>query len=187
MALTRRNTIIGLGGLAVGAGLIGGSGAFDTVEAQRSFEVSVASDEDALLGIEALNDAIVGTEEGGAGGNEIIYFELDTESSDAEGINEDAVTDFFSVFSVANNGSNDITLTIEYGDAEGVTFVVREDRGDNSDVVDSDIELDDETGVEIDTGEMVEIDLRIDTTVEGGYEEPAEPYDITLNAVSDAA
>src|SRR6056297_3861221 len=39
MQLTRRNTIIGLGTVAAGAGIISGSGAFDSVEANRSFEV----------------------------------------------------------------------------------------------------------------------------------------------------
>ena len=187
MALTRRNTIIGLGGLAVGAGLIGGSGAFDTVEAQRSFEVSVASDEDALLGIEALNDAIAGTEAGGAGGNDIIFFELDTDDSD-RGINEDATTEFFEVFAVTNNGSNTIELTVEYGDADGIAFIVKEEWADNGDIVDSDVTLSADTGVTIEPGQTVHIDLTIDTTQDGGYTEPdGDPYDITLNARSEQA
>ena len=56
MNLTRRNTVIGIGTLAAGAGVIGGSGAFDSVEANRSFEINVSGDAGALLGLAATNN-----------------------------------------------------------------------------------------------------------------------------------
>lgn len=183
MQLTRRNTIIGLGVLSAGAGIIGGSGAFDTVEADRSFEVEVAGDAAALLGLEALNQTIAGTEQGGAGGNDVLYFRL---QADAEGVNENAVTGFFEVFQITNNGSQTVEVTIDTGAAEGVTFQITESRGSNSDVVseDLDLELD---GVSLDPTQSVTVDLEIDTTTIGGYTEPSEPYQMTLRAESSDA
>lgn len=50
MALNRRNTLIGLGTLAVGGGALAATGAFTTVEANRTVEVQAAGDASALLG-----------------------------------------------------------------------------------------------------------------------------------------
>lgn len=189
MALTRRNTLIGLGALAAGAGIIGGSGAFDAVEADRTFEVEVAGDAAALLGLEVMNQVIAGTEEGGAGGNDVIFFELDAgeTASDQPAINEDAVTAFFQVFRVTNNGSQEVQVSIDTGDADGVTFQVTEHRGDNGDVVDDDTDLE-EDGVDLNPGQDVTVDIEIDTTAEGGYTEPGDdPYEMTLRAESEDA
>lgn len=62
MQLTRRNTLIGLGTITTGADVIGGSGALASVEANRSFGVSVSGDVGALLGLKATNDTIAGTD-----------------------------------------------------------------------------------------------------------------------------
>lgn len=185
MQLTRRNTIIGIGALAAGAGAIGGSGAFDAVEADRSFEVDVAGDAAALLGLTVENDVIAGTEAGGAGGNDVIYFVLNADGAD--GVNDNAVTRFFEVFEVQNNGSQDVLVTIDTGDASGVTFQVTQSRWNNADVVieDTDLEAD---GVDLGAGQAVRVDIEIDTTDSGGYEEPAtDPFQMTLRAESAAA
>jgi hypothetical protein len=44
MKLNRRTALAGLGGLAVGGGVLLGSGAFSSVEAQRTVEVNVVTD-----------------------------------------------------------------------------------------------------------------------------------------------
>ncbi|AXR79659.1 hypothetical protein [Natrarchaeobaculum sulfurireducens] len=172
MGITRRNTIIGLGVLAGSAGLIGGSGAFDSVEAQRSFDVSVSGDAGGQLGITVTNDAIARTEESGAGDNEVIVFSLEADDS----LNEDAVTTFFEVFDLTNNGSQDVEARLDLEDVEGLTFTVADD-GDN---------LTD--GVGIDVGETISVGLEVNTR-EGGYTEPegGEPHQITIIAESDAA
>jgi hypothetical protein len=51
MRLTRRNALIGLGTVAAGAGVIGGSGAFTSVEADRSMNVETTGDDSAALGL----------------------------------------------------------------------------------------------------------------------------------------
>lgn len=194
MGLSRRNTIIGIGTLVAGTGALAASGAFDAVEAERSFEVDVAGDAEALLGLEAENAAITGTEEGGAGGNDILFFELNDDEVEESNLNDNAVTDFFAAFRVSNNGSQDnILITMNTGDVDGVTFQVVPGRNDNDDVIDGVIDLEEndthEDGLVLNPGESVVVDLRIDTTPEGGYVEPEddEPYDMTIVAQSEEA
>lgn len=186
MQLTRRNTIIGLGTIAAGAGVIGGSGAFDSVEADRSFEVSVSGDANALLGLQAADNSIIaGTETGGAGGNDIIYFELQDEETEGQNtaLNENATTEFFDTFSVTNNGNQTVTLTIELGDIKGVSFLLNAE----PDSTEPEKDLSSE-GHTLNPGDSIDIDLRIDTT-EGGYKEPGENdvYQITIRAQTAAA
>jgi len=183
MQLTRRNTIIGLGTIAAGAGVISGTGAFDSVEANRSFEVSVSGDAGALLGLEATNGTIASTESGGAGGNDILIFELnDTDTGGESAINENAITEFFDAFTVTNNGSQDVNLSIELPDSvSGISFIIDHEDDDNPTDLTSD-------SYELATGISRDVDLRINTrdTEDGGYEQPddEEVYQITIRAVS---
>lgn len=178
MGITRRNTLIGLGALAGGAGMVGASGAFDSVEANRSFEVSVAGDAAALLGITVTNTTIAATEAAGAGDNEVIVFTLENEDSGASGsgLNENAISAFFEVFTLANNGSQDVTVTID--GIDGLTFTVTDGGADLAD------------GVAVDVGESIDVDLAVDTTTDGGYVEPADgddPHQLSIVAESAAA
>lgn len=176
MKLTRRNSLVGLGTIAAGAGVIGGSGAFDSVTANRSFEVSVGGDAGALLGLNVQNQSIAGTEQGGAGDNEIIYFQLDDDETagDNPTLNEAATTIFRGVIQATNNGSNDVTLEINTGDASGIAF--RPNGEDSPDLTAGTYDLD--------VGSSVLLDLYIDTT-ENGYTEPGDsPYQFTFVANS---
>lgn len=182
MGLSRRNTIIGIGTIAVGAGVIGGSGAFDSVEANRSFEVGVTGDDAALLQLEATNDIIAGTQSGGAGDSEVIYFRIsDAEAGGDASLNENAVTLFKDAMRVTNNGNKTVRLSFVFaGGIEGVSFTLATERDDTNrtDLV--------EEGHILTSGESVSLDLRIDTTEAGGYVEPpeGEPYQITIRAES---
>ncbi len=184
--------VIGLGGIVAGGGALVATGAFDTVEAERTFEVEVAGDQAALLGLEVYNEVIAGYEEGGAGDNDIIFFALDDDEVEESAINENATTEFYAVFTITNNGSqDDVLVTVDTGIADGVTFMVRENPFrepsgvTNSDIVNEDIDLEEDDGVELDPGQTVSVDLEIDTTQAGGYVEPSNgPYDFTLEARS---
>lgn len=186
MRVTRRTTIIGIGALAVGAGAIGGSGAFDSVEANRSFEVDVSGDAGALLGLEATNEIIAGTQSGGAGDNDIIYFELDSAEAGGEAaLNENAVTEFFDTMRVTNNGNRTVELTFDFGEMQGVAFILADERN-----ADSPTDLTEEAH-ELGSGDSELLDLRINTRStdddeDGGYVEPpeGEPYQITIRAES---
>ncbi len=118
MKLTRRNTLIGLGGLAGGAGLIGGTGAFDTVQADRDFDVELDDDASALLALLQIDEEYVQVSDDD---NEMLEIDIGTE--DDAGLNDEALTTFTDLFAVGNNGTEDVYVWFETGEAEGVTFI----------------------------------------------------------------
>jgi hypothetical protein len=75
MQLTRRNSIIGIGAIAAGAGVIGGTGAFTTASADREISVTTTGDasNSAAITIEADPDDIH-PEIGGTGNNFTLNF-----------------------------------------------------------------------------------------------------------------
>jgi len=59
---SRRRTILGLGGLMLGGGALVSTGAFDTVEAERTVSVETADDANAFLGLQIRADVAAGGE-----------------------------------------------------------------------------------------------------------------------------
>jgi len=125
---SRRSVLIGLGGVVAGGGALIGTGAFTTVEAQRTVSVQTAGDASAFLGLEAAdrpdNSTSAPTDSAGAnqdeyvsgGGDSPIQINLDGNSEGAAGLNQDAKTTFRNLVAVTNNGTQDInsiTLKIE--------------------------------------------------------------------------
>ncbi|CDK39294.1 hypothetical protein [Halorubrum sp. AJ67] len=106
----RRNVLIGLGGLVAGGGALIGTGAFSTVEAERTVNVQTADDANAFLGITAARDsASYVTETDGT-----VQIDLDGTDSDAGGLNENARTRFENLVQLQNNGEQEVTsLTLE--------------------------------------------------------------------------
>ncbi|MDG5820130.1 hypothetical protein [Natronococcus sp. A-GB7] len=102
MKLNRRNTLIGLGTIVAGGGAALGTGAFSTVEADRTVDFGTTGDADALLAFEVNSDTLEG-EDGNDGQIEI----------DVQDLNEDAKTRFDEAITVENNGENDVELSIE--------------------------------------------------------------------------
>lgn len=122
MALTRRNTIVGLGALAAGAGVIGGTGAFTAVEAERSVEINAEGDSSALLQL-VLNTEDTSFDDS-AGDDDVIEFDL------AESVNLNAQTWWDDLLTITNNGENDIELEIENGEnGDNILFEARNDIG----------------------------------------------------------
>ena len=130
MRLTRRNTLIGLGAAAAGAGAIGGTGAFTSVEADRSVSVSTAGDAGAALQILPADDG-----DGSATQNALEYtnangpdsFSGDTlsislSSTDSDdnsaGLNVGATTRIEDLFRVTNNGTEQVDLDFQITDAD---------------------------------------------------------------------
>ena len=91
--VTRRTTVIALGGLLAGAGAVLGTGAFDSVEAQRSVALETAPDSDALLAFEIIDDDHVSETDG------TIDFELVGE----------ATTTYEELVDVRNQGTQTVT------------------------------------------------------------------------------
>ena len=118
MALTRRNTIVGLGALAAGAGVIGGTGAFTAVEADRTVTVEAAGDDRALLVFRPTEDGDVdGDDEApdvfSDAGDELLELEV----SD---LNLQARTTFDAGLTVVNTGTNDVGLYVDEGESENI-------------------------------------------------------------------
>lgn len=154
MRLTRRKAI---GGIAIGAVVAGtglGTGAFSQIEADRSIDIEIDDDAEALLTLAPNDDG--GAASGGAssidGPGELEEYTgdaneyLDTEDGTLqldisdEGVNTDATTQFNDLIRVENNASQDIRVRVDgvpdgldlkvFGD-EGTTSIVGEDYDDD--------------------------------------------------------
>jgi hypothetical protein len=130
MKLTRRKALggIAIGAAAVGAGL--GTGAFSSVEADRTLNVTLADDANALLSLEPnegpLPFAGVSAEDGPGnlneyGGDATEYIntaggelEIDIANlTNANGVNDNAVTRFDDLIRVQNNGTQDVGVRVD--------------------------------------------------------------------------
>jgi len=103
MKLTRRNALIGLGSLVAGSGALVGTGAFSSVSADRTVNISSAGDGSAQLGISVSGD-LAGSN------NDTIQFDLSS-----NGVNLDATTRFDGVLTITNNGTNAVDVDIQDG------------------------------------------------------------------------
>ena len=133
MRLTRRNALIGLGTAAAGAGVIGGTGAFTSVEADRSVSVQTSGDSGAGLGLSAegsYDDYVNVTDDG------IVELTFDNVS----GLNKQAETTVDPLITVANNGTNNINLGLELTDDDGddfaqyISFMIDETDTESNDI-----------------------------------------------------
>ena len=138
----RRSVLIGLGGLVAGGGALLGTGAFTTVEAERTVNVQTAGDASAFLGLTPARDGdeFVSETDG------TIQIDLDGTDADADGLNQNAKTTFRNLVTVSNNGTqevNSLTLTMAVSGGSGnvnandtFEFTVSPDDGnDNQDTV----------------------------------------------------
>ncbi len=132
--MNRRNVLLGLGTIVAGGGAALGTGAFSSVEADRSATIEVADDSDAYLSLSG-NDNYI------SDGDGIVEFTFDD-------LNKDAVTNFDNVFNIENNGSNKVTISIDLLDQDG-TEIDGDDANILNEVIDmnadgSDISADDD-------------------------------------------
>ena len=172
MKLTRRNTVIGIGTLAAGAGVIGGTGAFDQVQAQRDFSVGVADDDSAILALDAKDDSsITGTETSSSNsGKEILSISMN------EQLNDEAKTIFLNAFQVLNNGTNKVDLSAKFLDGDGnevsdpgVDFQVDDTNGNTAGNTDGD-SLVNSPAVSLPTGQNLDVKIIVDTRTSENYD-----------------
>ncbi|MDG5760737.1 hypothetical protein QA600_15475 [Natronococcus sp. A-GB1] len=161
MKINRRNTLIGLGTIVAGGGAALGTGAFSTVEADRSVDVSTEGDGDALLELEIDSETL-------SGDDDLIEFDLDN-------LNEDATTTFDDALVIGYDGEE---TNVEYS-----IDIEDEDTGDgllnNGEHAmyfegDEDPELTDSTDVTLD----VVFDLR-------NNDEEDIPEDVSISATDE--
>jgi hypothetical protein len=108
---SRRSTLLALAGLVAGGGAVVGTGAFSTVEADRTATVETAGDASSLLGIEpGQNSGQYVTTDGAVG--------IDITDP---GVNPNATTAIDQLLEITNNGTNEVAVgfAAEYAESEG--------------------------------------------------------------------
>jgi hypothetical protein len=135
-------------------GLVAASGAFTTVEADRTADVNVAGDDSALLSIESNDTAGNGAYLTGGGSDEV-EFDLTAGANNNEELNLNATTNISSVITVANQGSQEVNLTISLS-GDNPNLVSINETGTNNDLT--------STNVTLGVGDKVTLDVVIDTT-----------------------
>jgi len=183
----RRSLIVGLGGLAAGGGLVLGTGAFSTVEAQRTVSVETAGDADAFLALEsAREDGEYVTEEDG-----VIGINLIGNDQGAAGLTRQAITTFRNLVTVTNQGSQSIeSLSLSFADSteinigETFSFPVNEpDSEETATVGNGENVLGpavDATPESLQPGEAVVFGITVDL-VDGGTDDGDLPEDSEFN------
>jgi len=107
--MQRRNLLIGMGSLAAGGAATIGTGAFTSVRAERSINVSTAGDVDAYLGLDASTSVYAEQ----ISGQLELQFDGSNSGQNGDGLNANADTLFTDVFRIENNGTNDIRVQIK--------------------------------------------------------------------------
>jgi len=104
--MQRRKFIAGVGSLAAGAAAVTGTGAFTSVQAERSVSVNVASDPNAYLGLNPIGDR-ASTDADGE-----LKLDFSTSSTGSQGLNQNARTAFTDLFQIRNQGDNPVYVGV---------------------------------------------------------------------------
>lgn len=102
---TRRKFIIGSGAAFVGVSALLGTGAFSSVNAERTVAVNTADDADALLGIEPGAEGDEYVVENGAVG-----IDITGTNAGGQGVNQNAITAIDQLLKLTNNGTTDVVV-----------------------------------------------------------------------------
>ena len=192
--MKRRNFILGLGATAAGGSAVVGSGAFSSVEAERTVTVETATDNDAYLRLNEGEkddrsfedtDGVIGFTFTGL--REEGEDQFDTNDEDPEGLGEDTIyrfgqeTDGDPLFSAQNQGANPIEI-------HGLQHYDDVDPDDVPEIKIFDVETEElltegDRSKEIGVGDSINLGLQIDTH---GVEVRETPYDLTLTIIAEA-
>lgn len=146
--------LIPLFGILLAALVVMSTGAFTSVTADRDATINVAGDASALLALAPVADGTYAE----IVDNGVLRIDA-TLGATGSGVNPEAVTDFGNVFTITNNGTQDVTVTLtKTGNNESVFTFSAESEGDI------------ESGITIASGEVKTISIIADTTEvsEGG-------------------
>lgn len=133
--MNRRRFLAGVGGLAAAGGTALGTGAFTSVEAERSVSVTTADDDRAFLRLEPIpKDGIDGnpTQRSSSTG-EVVLFDIpgpgNGENPDAQGVGLDSIYEFHDLLTVVNQGTQPVQLYSTYGGTELSDLALVSDNG----------------------------------------------------------
>lgn len=150
-------------------GLVTATGAFTTVQAERTVDVSAAQDSDALLQLEPANSN--NADEYVTGGNGVDTVSVSLETTNGQGVNVDANTTIDSLITITNQGSQSVgvyvVLNHSSSDLSEVilnsVFEVRVNNATDSNHIGENI-VGDGNAVSVGVGEYIEIGFIIDLT-----------------------
>lgn len=103
---TRRSLLVSLGALIASGGAALGTGAFTTVQAERTVSVETSSDANAFLGIAP---GVEGEEYVTGGQTGIIEITISSTNAGGQGVNQNAITAIDQLLTITNNGTTDVT------------------------------------------------------------------------------
>ncbi|MFA9502060.1 hypothetical protein ACERIM_04685 [Natrinema sp. H-ect1] len=102
MRMNRRNVLVGLGTIVAGGGAALGTGAFSSVSADRTVNVTTAGDSSALLAIQVDSSY--------AGSGDQAQINLNSPGN-SDGLNSNATTTFNAVIALTNQGTDEVTIS----------------------------------------------------------------------------
>jgi hypothetical protein len=146
-------------------GMVAATGAFTSVEAERTVSVDTAGDSSALLGLSANSTSANGAFATTDGDSEL--------QIDVSNANQDATTTLNSVFDITNNGEQEVGVYIQDTSGDNVAYYWGTVTSNSSEGETSDVTLG--------TGERVSVGVQLNFDGETS----ANPSDITI--VADAA
>lgn len=174
-----------------GGGALVATGAFTTVEAQRTVNVETAGDAEAFLAMTpARGDYVEQT-------NGTIEINLDSTVGDADGLNQNAISIFDDIVEIENQGTQAITsLEFEFGVTGSVDDSAHENalgiRADGQNFADGspttgditgDITIEGGDSDELDVGESLEFGLRVDL-INHGIQDIDDDAEVTLTIIA---
>lgn len=120
--MRRRTFLTGVGGSAIGASALLGSGAFTRIESQRRVKIQVAEDPHAYLGLDGCNGSPNSsyTEIDGSGHLAVEMSPENPTDAGGQGINSDSRSYFDDVFGICNQGKQPVCVWI--GDTDWPTY-----------------------------------------------------------------
>ncbi|MES3162329.1 MAG: DUF1102 domain-containing protein [Halorubrum sp.] len=178
--MQRRNLIIGAAASGIGGITLLGTGAFDTATAERTATVNFADDEDAYLGL--VPESQYAVDDGGE-----LALDFTGVSTDGEGIGRNSEYFFDLVFSIANQATNPVSITITTdtesfdGDFSLYPTGNRDEKlDDGSNAIELAVGESQSIGTHLKTGDVdVTNDVDIDIEIAGEFDEegdePEEP------------
>ena len=184
---SRRSVLIGLGSLVAGGGALLGTGAFTTVTAERTVNVSTTGDASAFLQLEPADE---NDNDNGAyasqsdDGTIVIDLNGNAGTNGGSGLNQDAKTTIRDIVQVTNNGTDPITnLNLTMTDSSDNTLTDTISFTSDTDASGPHSHADNILSDSLGTGSSVEfgiiVDL-IDNSLPGSGD-----YSLTIEALTD--
>ena len=169
MAMNRRNVLIGLGTVAAGGGAVLGTGAFSSVQAERTVTLQSTGDNSANLRLTPGSgaDQIVD-----GSGNQITFNETD--------LNENALTTYTDALQVANNGATE-TIGVWVTSENDIGSVLKFELSDGTSIVQSNPTS---ANLTIDSGNSELVTVIVDNRTTELSNANIDP--VTINADTDA-